>query len=362
MSSIIHRHTITLAALSTNAMPIHARTHQAGLPSCACAKAFHSANMPSTWATLTPILGAIAPVFIIIALGRAVAWKGMLSERGNNDLTRILYWVCLPALLVDRLGQGLPPLQTVLLGSMVGIIACILVIAIAAFFTRRLPPAQRGSAINGCFRMNGAFVGLPVIILLAASLHLENLEARYFLMMAVMVPVTNGLAVVAFLLPGRGLRRESLTQVGGELLRNPIILASMLGICLGLSGLGEQWSSSPPGVAIRFLGDSSIPLALILAGASLDISLLRRSWAILANVSVAKLLLAPACVLVVAWLCNLDRATTLALVILLGSPTAVSAVPMARQLGGDSTLMAAIIVATTLLSPLTLLLWLVITV
>ncbi|TVR12573.1 MAG: AEC family transporter [Planctomycetota bacterium] len=329
---------------------------------CALSTGFHSASMPSTWATLTPILGAIAPVFIIIALGRAVAWKGMLSDRGIHELTRVLYWVCLPALLVDRLGQSLPPVHTVLLGSLVGVIACTMIIVMSAVLSRRLEPAQRGTVINGCFRMNGAFVGLPVIILLAASLQLEGLEARYFLMMAVMVPVTNALAVIAFLLPGRGLRRDSLSQVAGEVVRNPIILASMLGIGLGISGLGAHWSSSPPGVAIRFLGDSSIPLALILAGASLDLSLLRRSWAILASVSIAKLLLAPACVLVVAWLCNLDRATTLALVILLGSPTAVSAVPMARQLGGDSTLMAAIIVATTLLSPITLLLWLVITV
>nr|MBA3684779.1 AEC family transporter [Planctomycetota bacterium] len=44
--------------------------------------------------------------------------------------------------------------------------------------------------------------------------------------------------------------------------------------------------------------------------------------------------------------------------VLMASPAAVASVPMARQLGGDEALMAAIIVVTTVCAPLTMLVWL----
>ena len=118
------------------------------------------------------------------------------------------------------------------------------------------------------------------------------------------------------------------------------------------------FAESPVGSALSFFGDASIPLALLLAGASLDIGLLRSRFGLLLSLSVVKLLLVPVLGFGLCLWWQLDQATTLALCVLLGSPTAVSAVPMARALGGDEKLLSAIVVATTLFSPLTLLAWL----
>lgn len=317
--------------------------------------------MDSGWQHFLAMIGAIAPVFMVIAVGRLITWKGMLGPAGIADLTRLLYWVCLPALLIDRLGRTLPEPGSILSASVIGIIACVAVVLLMALATLRHSAPERGSIINGAFRMNGAFVGLPVIALLAASAEqgFEDLSARYLLMMAVMVPFTNGLAVLAFLMPGRGVSLASLTNCAHEVIRNPIILSSALGVAIGAT-LGDQVAESPAGSAIGFLGDASIPLALLLAGASLDIRLLRERWGLLLNLTMVKLAVVPLIGLLLARWWGLDTATSLALVVLLGSPTAVSAVPMARQLGGDERLLSAIIVATTLFSPLTLLLWLVI--
>ena len=50
--------------------------------------------------------------------------------------------------------------------------------------------------------MNGAFVGLPIIALLSAvpDQGHEDLSSRYLIMMAVLIPFTNALAVVSFLM------------------------------------------------------------------------------------------------------------------------------------------------------------------
>ncbi|TVR44054.1 MAG: hypothetical protein EA402_08140 [Planctomycetota bacterium] len=319
----------------------------------------HPAPMDGETTHFLAMLGAIAPVFLVIAVGRLVAWKGMLGEVGIQELTRLLYWVCLPALLIDRLGRDLPPAGSIVSASMMGVFACVAVAGLMLVATRDQAPAQRGAIINGAFRMNGAFVGLPVIALLATQGGPESadLSARYLLIMAVMVPFTNALAVLAFLIPGRGVSAASMTRCLAEVLRNPIIIASALGVAIAAT-IGSRLAESPPGAAITFLGDASIPLALLLAGATLDLRLMISGLRRLCAISAVKLLLAPALGWGLCWWWELDLATTLALVVLLGSPTAVSAVPMARQLGGDERLLAAIVVTTTLFAPFTLLLWL----
>ncbi len=308
---------------------------------------------------LSTMFGAIAPVFMIIALGRIISWKQFISTTGIAELTKLLYWVCLPALLIDRLGRELPPAGSVLKASTIGIITCVAAVVIVALLVKQKPGPEQGSIINGGFRMNGAFVGLPIIALLSATNEVgyTDLSSRYLVMMAVLIPFTNALAVIAFLMPGKGVSMQSMRNCGIELLRNPIILASLFGVAIGAT-IGNGLAESPVGSALSFLGDASIPLALLLAGASLDIGLLRRRFGLLLNLSVIKLVLVPAFGFLLCLWWGLDQATTLALCVLLGSPTAVSAVPMARALGGDEKLLSAIVVATTLFSPFTLLAWL----
>ena len=79
--------------------------------------------MGDGWQHLQHMIGAIAPVFILIAIGRLIIWKRLISEASIGDLTRLLYWVCLPAMLIDRLGRDLPPAGSVVKASIIGVIA-----------------------------------------------------------------------------------------------------------------------------------------------------------------------------------------------------------------------------------------------
>jgi predicted permease len=99
-------------------------------------------------------------------------------------------------------------------------------------------------------------------------------------------------------------------------------------------------------------------LALLATGAELDLRLLISRPGLLMTACVGKLLLLPGLTWVLGWWIGADPVALAAAVVLMACPAAVASGPMARQLGGDEALAAAIIVATTIMAPLTLVLWL----
>lgn len=134
-------------------------------------------------------------------------------------------------------------------------------------------------------------------------------------------------------------------------LKNPLILACVVGIALNLSGVGLPLGSDR---FLSMLGAASLPLGLLCVGAALQPAyLLGERHALLLN-SAGKLLLLPCLVGLLAWLLQLPALAGALVVIFFALPTAPSAYILARQMGGDSQLMAGIITMQTLLAALSL--------
>ncbi len=109
---------------------------------------------------------------------------------------------------------------------------------------------------------------------------------------------------------------------------------------------------------VELLGRAALPLGLVAVGVALrPAALLRLDRGVLATNSI-KLLLMPALVLGLGWLVGLDAVSRDVALLFAALPTATSAYILARQLGGDAELMAAIITGQTLLAMLTLPVWL----
>jgi malonate transporter len=102
----------------------------------------------------------------------------------------------------------------------------------------------------------------------------------------------------------------------------------------------------------------AIPLALIGAGVDLDLGHLRVHPRIITATVLLKLVLVPAATWGLCRLLGVDQASTFCAVVLMASPTAIASVPMARLLGGDPGLMAALVTATTVAAPASMLGWL----
>lgn len=297
------------------------------------------------------IIGALGPLFLVILLGALLGYQRWPGGEFWPQLEKVIYFILFPAMLVSTLATAdvtavpIDRLAITLLGSLS--VLAILLWAIRDWL--HLEAAAFTSVFQGALRFN-TYVGVAG----ASALHGSAGATTAAVAVALMVPVINVMCVASFVAAGT-LGKASMRRSVVALAQNPLILACLAGIGLNLSGIGlPGWSQE----AVTLLGRAALPLGLLAVGVALrPAALLRLDRGILASNSV-KLLVLPALVLAIAWLLGLDAMTRDVALLFAALPTATSAYILARQLGGDSELMAAIITGQTLLAMLTLPLWL----
>ncbi|EWG98074.1 hypothetical protein Q427_32530 [Halomonas sp. BC04] len=145
-----------------------------------------------------------------------------------------------------------------------------------------------------------------------------------------MVPVVNVLCVASFIAAGT-LGPSSLGKSLLALVRNPLILACLVGIALNLTGIGlPGWS----GATVELLGRAALPLGLVAVGVALRpralVRLDRGVW----TSNLVKLALMPALVLLLALVLGLDPVSRDVALLFAALPTATSAYILAANWEG----------------------------
>lgn len=305
---------------------------------------------------------SVLPVVIVLVIGRLITLAGLLTPVGASDLNRVVYWIGLPAQLFVVVARSDPRQAFELSAAMAAVVGFCVALVVSLLATRRLDPAARGSIASGVARSNAAYVGLPVVMLAAQTLGEERggqLNAVYPVLLALMVPIFNIGTVIAFVVPQHGLNRRGLQRSVAQLPKNPLIIACLAGLACAYFTPGILHGTVVES-SLNLLAASSLPLALLVTGAALDLSRIRAAPGLLIAAAVGKLLIVPGIVAGLAWLAGASQVGLAAATVLMACPTAVANTPMARQLGGDEALMAAQVVLTTIISPITLVLWMVV--
>jgi malonate transporter and related proteins len=296
---------------------------------------------------MAEVYAALAPVFLLIALGWLARNRRVASPEAFAAVNRFCYFILLPAFLftivtgADFSNSDAGPF---VLAVLAGSAAMALLTATLRLVFRRDGPAFT-SVFQGALRWNA----FPLLAA-APALFGPTGQQLIAIVYAPLVLLVNFACVLVLVrwgaTPARGWR-----AVLDQIVANPLILACAAGLAaqaLGLTKLG------PASDALALLGQAAMPVALITVGAGLDFTALRADAAKIASASALKLLLAP---LLIWAFANALGASPLALAVAVGvgaTPTAAAGFTLARELGGDARLMAAIITATTLLSMLTL--------
>ncbi|MEC9484092.1 MAG: AEC family transporter [Halomonas sp.] len=300
---------------------------------------------------MTGVEDALGPLFLLILLGAVLGGCRFPGGDFWPQLERLIYFLLFPAMLVATLATAdvaqvpVGRVALALLGSM-----ALFGGLLWGFRSRlRLEAAAFTSVFQGALRFN-TYVGVAG----AAALHGQAGTTVAAVAVALMVPVVNVLCVASFVAAGT-LGPSSVGKSLAALARNPLILACVAGILLNLSGIGlPGWS----GDAIALLGRAALPMGLVAVGVALrPHALLRLDRGVWAS-NLVKLALMPAVVLALAALLGLDAVSRDVVLLFAALPTATSAYILARQLGGDAELMAALITGQTLLAMLTLPAWL----
>ena len=298
---------------------------------------------------LTAYLDAFVPAFGLLILGAVLKRSLLPDDTVWAGIERLIFWVLLPCLLVVAIG-GVALGSVPILGMMTAIwgslaVGAVLSVALARAFGQ--PHASMTSVLMGGIRFNnligfaiaGAMFGAPGLALGAVAT-------------GMIVPAVQFITTMAFALGGGGRLRA--LAVLRQLAINPLIIACALGFCVaGLGGL-------PAGVAplARALGQASVALGLLAVGAALTLGAWRDRLPLQLATSVLKLVVMPALTLAAAHLLGLDPLSTAMAVLFMAMPTAATSYVMARAMGGDAPLMAAITSTEHVLAVISLPLWL----
>jgi predicted permease len=311
-------------------------------------------------ADLWLLTGALFPVFALVGLGFLTRRFRLVTDQGVEDLNRLVFWVVLPAqlfVLVSAADLRQHFDGSALAAAMIGFIGGLTGSWLAS---GSLPPALRGTVVSGVARPNAAFIGLPVIQLLSLTMPVESgraMLAAYGVLLGFMIAAFNIGSVMALLLSHHGLSRRGLLQVAEHVVRNPLIIACALGVTASLIRPGLLVATMP-GATVALLATAAIPMSLLLTGMQLDLGLVRRTPGLLALGALCKLVLVPALTWAAGMALGVEPLALTAAVVLMACPVAVASVPMARMLGGDAELMAALVVLTTVAAPVAMLGWL----
>ena len=149
----------------------------------------------------------------------------------------------------------------------------------------------------------------------------------------------------ALLLHGLATARLSGVPVG-------LLVATLVLACLGGIGLQATEWGVPPGIepVLRALGQASLPLGLLCVGAALNLSSARAWLRPVFAASVVKFMVMPLAAALACAVLGLHGPAAATALLFQALPTASSSYIMARQLGGDAPLMAAIAAVQTILA------------
>lgn len=288
---------------------------------------------------------AILPIFALIVLGYLLGWRQWLTAESASGLANITFKLFMPTLLFAgiakaSLAEGLSPML---------LLAYYLPVLLVFTLVNVLAHWRRGSAsplgLVAAFS-NNVLVGIPLIASLMGADGLVYVFAILVLHSLTLFSLHSFYAAFGSQerVDGRALLKN---------LANPMIIGLLLGALLNISGLvvpDSLWR------VVTWLGQAALPCALIVLGASLSRYRLRpttEAW----GLTFAKLALFPSLVWLLSGLLpGLNDSARTVLVLLAACPSGVNVMAFCRT-AEDNRSVSAAISLSTLLSALTLPLW-----
>jgi len=302
------------------------------------------------------ILATLAPIFAVLALGYALARSRFLSRTFLDELNRFVYYVALPALILSSLsttreisGEIAPAILIYLSGSLI-------IVGVAILMARflGLQRWQYGTFIQGSYRGNIAFIGIPILVFALRELPEEEASgiiAQSILIFAPIMVFYNVTAVIALVGSQSGDSKGTVRQAILNILRNPLVIAAVGGFILFL--LPFQLPDAMTNT-LSFLGRVAAPCAVVCVGGAMAVVSMEGRYRSATFSALLKTGVTPVVIYLVSLPFSLSPNTLLLLMVFSATPSAVASYVMARQMQGDEAMASGCIVLSTLLSVISL--------
>lgn len=297
-------------------------------------------------------LNVTLPIFILIVLGGFLQKIGLLNEGFTSAADKYVFKVALPVQLfrdiaaMDLKSDFSPKFVLFCMAATTVMFA--LCWLIGHLFFRK--GGMEGAFAQGAARGSAAILGIAFVENIYGSSGMTPM------MIVAAVPLFNIYSVIILTVT------SSEGQLDGALAKrlfkgivtNPIILGIAAGMVWNLLGLGWPVILSK---SVGYVASTATPIALLVLGATFKGREALQKVCPTAVAAALKLVIIPALIFPLAIFMGFRNSELVAIMIMLASPTTVTCYIMAKNMGGDATLSASIVMTATLLSSVTLTLW-----
>ncbi len=285
------------------------------------------------------------PDFSLILCGYLVCRYTALNRTVWEQVETLVYYFLFPVLLFHSIIKS--PLDLGAASSLIGagMLTGITGISLAyslphlPWLGKHIASREHAASAQVAFRFN-SFIGLALADRLGGAQGLQ--------MIAVLIGVCVPLFNVAAVWP---MARHAERGFMRELVRNPLILATLSGLTANLMGFTlPQWMDP----TLNRIGAASIALGLMAAGAGMQLRHLSQAKTLAVAVLAIRHLLSPLVALGMSRLFDLSLAQTTILMAFSALPTASSAYVLAARMGYNGAYVAGLVTLSTMLGVISL--------
>ena len=293
------------------------------------------------------------PIFLIILLGYILRRFNFLTDEFVTVANRYVFVVALPVMLFTDISETDVRedmnLKFFLYCLIVTVVMFFMVWGIAKLTIK--DKSMIGAFAQAGARGSAAVLGVAFVENICGSIGMTPL------MIVAAVPFFNILSVIILVFNANNKEEKNYGKIKDaciNIIKNPIII----GICLGL--IASLVKLNLPVIGDRtldYISRTATPIALLAIGAGFDTKEAIKKLKPALGASFIKLIGLPMIFLPIAYAIGFAESEMVAILIMLASPTTVSCYIMAKNMDNDEVLTSNVVVLTTLLSSVTLTLW-----
>ena len=281
------------------------------------------------------------PYGLLLVAGWLLRRSGQIDAHFCAQASKIVFNYGLPVLLFMSLMEQTPEYGRQLTLLLAGLASTLVLFFGAELYVWKWvkEPLDKGVFVQGVFRSNLGIAGLAFV----DNAYGTQGVAVAAVYVGVVTIIYNVLAVITLSRSG-GSAWQKLRLVGWKIVTNPLIVAIVLALGMQALHIGVP---KPLLQTANYVGNISLPLALICAGATFDARSMLKMSDISLQASIGRLLVAPLVAVASGLAFGLSGVPMGVLYLMSATPVAAASYVMARAMGGNDVAAANITGITT---------------
>jgi len=287
----------------------------------------------------------VMPLFVILSLGYSLKKLGFLNEAFLSVANRLVFYVALPISLFRSISSSdintLMDVPFIVLSVSLTLVSFLLIWGVSLIFIK--DKAVLGAFVQGAFRGNIAFVGLPLLVNLAGDVGM----ARIAIFITFVTPLYNIFSIILLSASSDSTEKIKFKTLLFAIIKNPLVISIFIGVVFVLLGINLPIAIEN---SVGLISGMATPLALLCLGASMNFRGFDKNFSYAVVSSVIKVAVLPVVFVIIGFVLGFRGYDLAALMVLGGMPGAISGHAMVIQMGGNEYVSGTIVVLSTLMS------------